>query len=245
MEYNNHVLRHELKYMITYHDYYNLSSIMDSLMKRDEHSGDGGYFIRSLYFDDVYNSCYREKEDGVGRRRKYRIRTYNMDDGFIRFEIKDKFGNYISKQSAVITAEQCRQMMDCDYDFMLDSGSQTLRMGYIDARTKLLRPKVLVDYFREVFVCEEGNVRITFDSELRAGIGSNDILNPNVITLPAMDDDKLILEVKYDDFLPLSIKRILSPLNRWQSSVSKFWLCRKTQNVYYRKDLSYESTLLS
>ena len=245
MKYNGHKLRHELKFMINYRDYYLLSARLERFMKRDEHSKDGGYFIRSLYFDDIFESCYREKEDGVGRRRKYRIRTYDLSDDIIKFEIKDKFDSYISKTSAQISPQQCKKMMAGNYEFMLNSDSQTLRMAYVDARTKILKPRVIVDYFREVFVCDEGNVRITFDSDLRAGISSCDIFDPDLPTLPAIDDDKLILEVKYDDFLPENIRQLLHPLNRWQTSESKFWRCRKVQNVYYRKDIPYESVITS
>ncbi len=244
MKYNGHKLRHEMKYLITYRDYYLLRSRLEKVMKRDKNSGEDGYFIRSLYFDDIYDSCYLEKEDGVGRRRKYRIRIYNLDDDVIKFEIKDKFDSYISKSSATITVDQCKKLMNSNFDFMLDSDSATLRMAFVDARTKLLRPKVLVDYFREVFVCDEGNVRITFDSELRASIGSCNIFDPNVPTLPAIEDDKLILEVKYDDFLPERVRQLLQPVNRWQTSESKFWRCRKVQNVYYRKDMPYESSFI-
>jgi len=106
MKYNGHKLRHEMKYLITYRDYYLLRSRLEKVMKRDKNSGEDGYFIRSLYFDDIYDSCYLEKEDGVGRRRKYRIRIYNLDDDVIKFEIKDKFDSYISKSSATITAGQ-------------------------------------------------------------------------------------------------------------------------------------------
>ncbi|MBP3415175.1 MAG: polyphosphate polymerase domain-containing protein [Clostridia bacterium] len=244
MQYNGHKLRHELKYLISYRDYFLLSSRLARFMKRDKNSGDDGYFIRSLYFDDIYDSCYVEKEDGIGRRRKYRIRIYNLDDDVIKFEIKDKFDSYISKSSANITIEQCKKLVVGNFDFMLNSDSKTLRMAFVDARTKLLRPKVIVDYSREVFVGEEGNVRITFDKELRAGIGSFDIFSAKVPTIPAIEDDRLILEVKFDDYLPEQIRELLHPVNRWQTSESKFWRCRKAQNIYYRKDMPYESSLI-
>lgn len=239
MKYNGHPLRHELKYMISYTEYYSLASSVGAVMPCDENSRDGGYFIRSLYFDDIYNSAYNEKQAGVFRRRKWRIRTYNLTDDVIKFEIKDKYDNCISKMSAGITAEQCRQIMSGNYDFMLSSDKQALRAGFIDARLKQLHPRVIVDYYREAYVCEEGNVRVTFDSDLRAGVGSLDIFDRGLLTMPAMQEGTMILEVKYDDFLPQTVRKLLAPLDRRQLSLSKFSMCCDIQNTYYRKEMPH------
>ncbi len=239
MKYHGHPLRHELKYMISYKEYYSLAAAIGSVMPCDENSQDGGYFIRSLYFDDIYNSSYNEKQAGVFRRRKWRIRTYNLSDSVIKFEIKDKFDNSISKMSATITPEQCRQMMHCNFDFMLGSEKQALSAGFIDARLKQLHPQVIVDYYREAYVGEAGNVRITFDSDLRAAVGSLDIFDRNVLTVPAMQEGTMILEVKYDDFLPQTVRKLLAPLDRRQLSLSKFAMCCDTQNTYYRKEMPH------
>ena len=54
MDYNGRRLRHEQKYYISYGEYYNLVSKLSAVLKRDGNYGDKGYFIRSLYFDDMY-----------------------------------------------------------------------------------------------------------------------------------------------------------------------------------------------
>ena len=239
MKYNGHPLRHELKYMINYTEYYSLASSIGSVMPCDENSEDGGYFIRSLYFDDIYNSAYNEKQAGVFRRRKWRIRTYNMSDEVIKFEIKDKYDNCISKMSATITPEQCQRMMHGDFAFMLGSEKQALRAGFIDARLKQLRPRVIVDYYREAYVSEEGNVRVTFDSNLRGSAGSLNIFDRGLMTMPAMQEGTMILEVKYDDFLPQTVRKLLAPLDRRQTSLSKFSMCCDIQNTYYRKEMPH------
>lgn len=210
-------------------------------MEHDKNSGENGYFIRSLYFDDIYNASYEDKNAGILRRRKHRIRIYNCSDKVIKFEIKDKFDNYISKISAPITRQECERMIYGDFDFMLDSPHQALRAGFVDARLKQLRPAVVVDYMREAFVGEEGNVRVTFDRALRAGFSSFDIFDPNLPTLPAIESKTLILEVKYDDFLPNSVKKLLAPLDSRQTSLSKFVMCRDAQNTYYRKEMPHGS----
>lgn len=236
MQYKGHRLRHELKFLITEPERDMLLSTIGAVMPLDPHSKDGGYLIRSLYFDDMYSGAYVDKQAGILRRRKHRIRIYNCSDSHISFEIKDKFDNYISKISAKITLDECRKIIAGDYGFMIDSPKQALRAGFIDARTKLLHPSVVVDYYRTAFVGQEGNVRITFDSDLRSGLGSTDIFNPDLVTVAAMEPGWLILEVKYDDYLPDTVRALLAPINARQSSQSKYTLCRSAQNTFYGKE---------
>lgn len=243
MNYKNHHLRHELKYPISYADYYELRSRALSFMRHDTHGKDGVYFTRSLYLDDIYLSNYNQKMDGLERRRKYRIRIYDLNRSKIKFEIKDKFDSYISKLSSEITYEQYKDITRGNFAFageMIRTNSdggreQALRIGYIDCACKILRPQVIVDYTREVFICSEGNVRITFDMNLRAGQGTGDMFDPHLPTVPAYDSGKMILEVKYDDYLPEYIKKMLRPLRLWQSAQSKYAMCCIAQANYLGK----------
>ena len=69
--------RHEIKLLITYADYIDLSNRLSNIMSRDPNaSSNNDYFIRSLYFDDIYNTSYTTKVDGVDNRTKYIIRIY-------------------------------------------------------------------------------------------------------------------------------------------------------------------------
>lgn len=241
MKYKNHSLRHELKYVISYNDYVLFKSRLSVFTETDKNSGGDGYFIRSLYFDDIHNSAYNEKEAGINRRRKFRIRTYNYSPDVIKFEIKDKFDSFISKQAAAVSKGQFYKILDGDLDFLIESDNAVLREIYISFRTKLLKPSVIVDYDREAFICEEGNVRITFDKNLSAGIGSFDIFDEDILSISAFEPGYMILEIKYDDYLPEKIKRLLSGLNRWQTAQSKFVMCKNASSIYYRKEIPYDN----
>ncbi|MDD6395141.1 MAG: polyphosphate polymerase domain-containing protein [Firmicutes bacterium] len=245
MQYKGHNLRHELKYNISYADYHELRNRALVFMHHDSHGDNGKYFIRSLYFDDIMLSNYNQKMDGWEHRRKYRIRTYDFSPDVIKFEIKDKFDSYISKVSSPITYEQCMSMLNGNFGFISsllhnrsnDSSIKALKIGYIDNACKILRPQVVVDYTREVFICEEGNVRLTFDMNLRAGLASGDIFDPDLPTVPAYDDDSLIMEVKYDDFIPNYVKQMLRSVSRWQTAQSKYTTCCLAQSHYFGKDV--------
>lgn len=75
--------RHELKYLISYGQKADLNLRLAPLLEQDSHARGGCYMIRSLYFDDYWNTAYQEKVDGVLMRKKYRIRIYDYSDRVI------------------------------------------------------------------------------------------------------------------------------------------------------------------
>ena len=122
-------------------------------MKVDAHAcANNQYAIRSLYFDDVYNSAYYDKVNGVEKRNKYRIRLYNHQHDLIRLEKKGKVGQYILKESETIPRDLCMRILDGDIDFLSSSTSQLQTGLYIQMKTNLLRPVVIVDYLREAYI---------------------------------------------------------------------------------------------
>ena len=90
---------------------------------------------------------------------------------------------------------------------------------------KGLKPSVIVDYDREVFIHPVSNVRLTFDKALHAGISSSDLFDPSALTLPVFDDGSVIFEVKYDDVLPAFLRGIISSAHGPRLALSKFTLC--------------------
>ena len=113
--------RHELKYRISYGEKAVLELRLASLLQRDAHAGPGGYLIRSLYFDDCWNSAYAEKDAGILARKKYRIRIYNGSDAVIRLERKKKVGSWICKEEAALTRAELEKLLSGDYGFLLAS----------------------------------------------------------------------------------------------------------------------------
>ena len=93
-----------------------------------------------------------------------------------------------------------------------------------------MRPRTIVDYDREPWIQPEGSVRITFDTDVRAAVGGFDIFDPTLAVLPVLEPHKLVLEVKFTEFLPGILRDILPPDAAECTAVSKYDLCRnKTQ----------------
>ena len=219
------IYRNEWKYLISPWEADHLQKRLSAFMQLDPNVQDGSYMIRSLYFDDYWDSAYNEKLMGVESRQKWRVRIYNCSDRSIRLERKLKEGNYICKEAAVLTRQGFEQILNGDYGFLLRDPQQLCREFYVDLMTKVLRPKVIVDYDRVPYVYDAGTVRITFDYDVRAAIGSFDIFDADLPALSALEENQLVLEVKYTELLPAMIKEIL-PLNGQEfTAVSKYTLC--------------------
>lgn len=220
-------MRHEQKYYLNYPDYITLSSLMNAVLQRDKHGdANNNYYIRSLYFDDAYDSALEDKINGVQRRDKYRIRYYNFDPSYIVLECKHKDDYYISKDSVRISRDMADKLCACDADGLEHAKAPLLRDMYRMIKTKGLHPVVIVDYLREAYVHPIENIRITFDKHLRSGIYSTDIFNRQVPLLSPLDAPYTILEVKFDKFLPYYIRELLSTVPANRMAISKYELCR-------------------
>lgn len=219
-------MRHEYKHRINYEDYLVIKSRLKELVKPDPHAGeDGRYLIHSLYFDNLSDKALREKLDGVERREKFRIRYYNDDTDYIRLEKKSKIHGLCDKQSAPLTKEETIRICNGDLDFMPASDRPLLQELYAKMRYQLLRPRVIVDYEREPYIYGPGNVRITFDGNIRTGLYHNKLFEGPFYTAPA-ESGCIILEVKYDAFLPEIIEKAVRVPNRQASAFSKYAACR-------------------
>lgn len=215
--------RHELKHVISYGDFLMLTAKIGLIAKPDPHTQNGEYFIRSLYFDSYSDRALREKLDGFGEREKFRIRFYNMEDGFIRLEKKSKKKGLCLKRSAAITREQTERIISGDAGFLEASEEPLLREFYIKYLTERLRPKIIVDYDRTAFAYPYGNVRVTFDRNISSSYNFGNFFG-KAASVPV--PNRIILEVKYDEFLPQIIADITQLGGRQSCSYSKYAAAR-------------------
>lgn len=225
--------RHELKYLINYGDAELIKQRLKTVLKPDPHAENGGYSIRSLYFDDYWNSAYLDKLNGVDNRKKYRIRLYDLKDDFIRLECKIKSGSYISKLNAPLTVSETEKIMQGDFAFLLEAKSPLCRQFYYECTSSFMRPKVYVDYEREPYIMDAGDVRITFDSNVRGAYPGFGITEKDIPFQYVLEPGKLIMEVKFTEFLPKLVKDILPARALELSAVSKYTLCCEKINYMF------------
>lgn len=227
MEYKGHKLRHEYKYYINSFVYHKLRERFRYVLEVDRNmKEEEGYLISSLYFDDIYQSAMKDKINGTPFREKYRIRLYNHSEDLIKLECKSKFNDSISKQWAPISRAEYNQILSGDYNFLISRPEEVCRKLYMNHKSRLLRPITVVEYLREAYVHPLGNVRITFDKNLSASVGNLDIFHMDYETIRVPLEGMMILEVKFDDYIPDYIWKIIQTDSMVKSAISKYVMCR-------------------
>ena len=222
--------RHELKYVISEGEHAIMAARLKHALKPDGYAAKNGgeYLIRSLYFDDPFDTALAEKAAGIEVRDKFRIRIYNYSDAIIKLERKHKDGAYIQKQSCSITRAECDEILAGNARCLLENPDPFARMMYGVFATRHLVPKVLVDYTREPYVYPVEDVRITFDKNIRTAMRCTDLFNPDAPTYPATDlKDSMILEVKFNQYLPAYVHALVQPGASQHIAASKYVACRR------------------
>lgn len=219
--------RHELKHYINYSDYLAIRNRLRTIMHIDRNANaDNEYRIRSLYFDNVYDKVLMEKVVGIPKRDKFRIRFYNDNHDFIRLEKKSKIRGLCLKDSERITKEECIKIINGDIEFLKNSGKNLFADLYSQMKGNLMKPRTVVDYTREAYIYPIGNVRITFDKSIRTGLNSVNLFDNDLPTIETIDHKYIVLEVKFDEFLPQVIQDIIQVNERRSTSISKYEAAR-------------------
>lgn len=218
--------RTELKHEITKMDCYLLRTRLKHVMKVDPHAkNDGKYLIRSVYFDNLDDKILNQKKEGFYERDKFRVRLYDYNTDYMNLEKKSKRNNLTYKQKCRITAEEYEQIRNGDISWMENDSRSLMQDLFVQMNLFQLKPVTVVDYEREVFIYEPGNVRVTFDGSIKTSFRNNDVLNPD-LPMVETNPEIVILEVKYDEFLPDVIKYLLQLGDRRKGTYSKYQISR-------------------
>ena len=220
--------RHEYKYLCDGLQLKVQETRLACLLRKDSHVGPrGSYLIRSVYFDTPENDCFRDNEDGIDPRSKYRIRIYNCSDAHIALERKVKSRTMTHKDSCAISRQLCEEMLAGRIPAVTPDMPESLAKMLTDMRLKAMRPAVIVQYERKPFIHPTGNVRVTLDYCIASSQAFGRFFDPGMPARQILANGQGVLEVKWDQLLPSYVKKQLQ-LERLQwSAFSKYYLCRK------------------
>jgi len=196
-----------------------------------------GYRVRSLYFDSLDDECLYQKQSGNLLRKKIRLRTYGDDaNNTVKFEIKRKYGQIVKKDSVTISKEDAKEICLGNYAILLGKNNPVLNEIYTTFVTKLYKPKVIVEYMRVAFVSPVSNIRVTFDQDLHSNINHLDLFSPVRDMMPVVIEGKQILEIKYNEFFPNHLRKLLSVFASERMAISKYTLARRFHKVHKWED---------
>lgn len=219
--------RHEYKYMIDAKQEAILQIRAMGVMQRDPHvQEDGSYLVRSLYFDDTYDTSLTENLSGSDPRSKFRIRYYNDDTGRISLEKKSKIRSMSLKESCFLTAKECDTFLSGEAPDVTEDMPENKKSMFTEVRLRGLVPKVIVTYERIPFIYSGGNVRVTFDRNITSSDELDRFLSGDYLERPILPCGNAILEVKWDEIIPKHIKDVLKIENLNWTAFSKYLMCR-------------------
>lgn len=219
--------RKELKYYITSNTYIVLFNLFRKILKQDKHNKNGkSYYVRSLYFDTLNNKSFEEKMAGIEERAKYRLRIYDINTKFVKFEMKSKFNNSLLKESATISRKDAIEIQNMNYEVMLKYNNPVLNKAYLEFKKRHYSPVVMVDYFRDAFIYDFNKIRIVFDKFLKSTPIQLDIFNKDPFPTNKLKKGLVIMEIKYNNFIPEFIKKILQIPSFERSAISKYCIGR-------------------
>lgn len=216
--------RNEYKYICSAAELKIIEYRLRPIMKYDSHQKGNSYRIRSLYFDDYYETAYTENEIGIDNRKKFRIRVYDNPKEMIRLEVKYKNRGKTHKDSCQISQEICEKILSgkrIDFD---KNAPKPLKLLYIEMSMYNMKPRIIIEYERTAFTYPLGNVRVTLDRNISYSKDIKDFLEDRINLIPIQDKGQHVLEVKYDEFIPDYIAQVLELGNLERTAFSKFYL---------------------
>lgn len=220
------VLRREEKYLLTLRESLQCAARFEKVLTPDEYSRDGAYQIRSLYFDTVDDRDFHDKLTEQNCRQKIRLRIYSPGDSHVKLELKQKENIYQKKRSLLITRADALALIDGRYSVLLNYEEQFAGEMFALLTERCYRPKTIIEYSRRAFMAKENNIRLTFDSDIRALEGDHCLFSDALPLYPVLPGDHVIFEVKYNRFLLGYITDIISCVDRRSVSASKYCLGR-------------------
>ena len=220
------VFRNEIKYFCSDDEINILKSRVSTIMAKDPHLADNSFYtIRSIYFDDMDDTCLRENIDGTSPREKWRIRAYDLDQSYIVLECKRKEGCMTQKIQSNISYEEFGDIMSNVY--FETSGRPLVNRFMALKRSLPLIPKVIVEYRRYPYFFPLGNVRVTFDQDICSSADIDRFWEPDIRKRTVLPVGYNLMEIKFDSFIPDHIIRALQLSEVRRTAFSKYSLCRQ------------------
>lgn len=211
--------RHEIKYMITRSQLKMVMETMKEHMIADEH---GKNTILSLYFDTPDYRLIRKSLEHPIYKEKLRLRSYGTadEDTQVFIELKKKYASVVYKRRIGMTKHEAD-----DYLFQGKSPANnqiSREIDYFLSIYEQIHPAVLLSYDREAFYAKDNHeFRITFDDNI-LWRDYNLTLDSGIYGTPILEPDKVLMEIKTADAIPLWFVKFLNINHIYQTSFSKY-----------------------
>ena len=210
--------RREKKYLLSSEQY---DALMARIAPRLEWDDYGKYTICNIYFDTADDLLVRRSLEKPVYKEKLRLRSYGTPhpEDTVYLEIKRKLDGVVYKRRMAMTLDEVREYLSGNAPPHMQ-GQIFHEIDYL-YRKNHLTPRLYLAYDRTAFREKDGELRITFDTAVRA--------RRDRLHLTDGDDGELLLppgarlmEIKAPLALPLWLTHILAGEQIYSTSFSKY-----------------------
>ncbi len=223
-------MRLEYKYIVPISEINNFRNQLLPFVELDPYSAKRKkkeYTVKSIYFDSKKLADYKAKVDGLYKRKKVRIRSYNdtTKDSMVFLEIKKRVGSHVYKNRSRISLNNLDSFLNEKDITLIDASENNL-----DAEKFLfyylkgsLNPVTLVTYEREAFFAKhDRTLRITFDKNIRFKRANNYRILCSHNSSFFKQSAFFLLEIKFAEGFPIWLQEMLRQFNLARKSFSKY-----------------------
>lgn len=211
--------RYEKKYLLTKSMYDAFLEATQSYIQVDTY---GKHTICNIYYDTDNHELIRTSIEKPKYKEKLRLRSYGVpkQEDKVYLELKKKYKGIVYKRRVSLTLKEAEAYLN--HGIKPSKEHQILReIDYFIALYQP-KPKLYLAYDRVAyFGKEDPNVRITFDHNIR----SREIdlsLSKGDKGKSLLDEMQYLMEIKVEGAMPIWLCRILSELEIYPTSFSKY-----------------------
>lgn len=214
--------RYEKKYLLTKEQLRLFYGRLLEHMREDEF---GIHSVCSIYYDtDTYDLARKSISKPVYKE-KFRVRCYGAPsaDSMIYAEIKKKFDGIVYKRRVASDAERIHGFLDREEALPGEEQIQREIRWFMKKYQPV--PKVFIAYERIALEAKDASgLRVTFDWNIRWR-GENLHLMDGMHGEPVLPEERIVMEVKVPEAMPLWMTDLLSEFHLYSVSFSKYGAC--------------------
>lgn len=220
--------RYEKKYLLSREQYEQLWAQMEPRLMPDE------FFqstVLSLYYDWEDFRLIRSSIEQPVYKEKLRLRSYNVPgaESQVFVELKKKYKGIVYKRRVRMTEREAEDYL-AGRRGSPDDGQISREIDWF-LKTNPVQPKVLIACDRKAYVGrEEPGLRLTFDSSIRWR-ETELSLTAGDFGRELLEDGQLLMEIKMPESAPLWLAELLSRLEIFPRSFSKYGQCYKNELI--------------
>lgn len=220
--------RYEKKYMLNAVQYEKMIQAIDEYMVVDAYNRDKEFYeICNIYYDTPDNQLIRASIEKPVYKEKLRVRSYGTPQikDYVFVEIKKKYKGIVNKRRTVmplneayayLNEHKCPDMKNPKMNY------QVFREIDYFSHMYNLEPKVYLSYERRAyFEKNDGDFRVTFDRNITTRRFDVKLEN-GVYGDKLLPENTYLMEIKINRAVPLWFTRILSELEIYPISFSKY-----------------------